>query len=234
MSKCSVWAVVPAAGKGLRMGADIPKQYLQIAGKPVLQHTLEIFVGHSQIAGVAVVIAADDRLWATLDGVLTRKLRVTTGGRERCHSVLAGIDALSEDANDRDWVMVHDAARPCLRGADIDRMIDELKTSPWGGILAIPVRDTLKRCNDAGEIEQTIDRAPLWRALTPQMFRLGLLRDAITAALAQDLFVTDEAQAIEAAGGIPRVVEGHADNIKITCPADVQLAEIYLRAQGRG
>ncbi|TDJ64441.1 MAG: 2-C-methyl-D-erythritol 4-phosphate cytidylyltransferase [Proteobacteria bacterium] len=234
MSKCSVWAVVPAAGKGLRMGADIPKQYLHIAGKPVLQHTLEIFVGHSQIAGVAVVIAADDRLWATLDGVLTRKLRVTTGGRERCHSVLAGIDALSEDANDRDWVMVHDAARPCLRGADIDRMIDELKTSPWGGILAIPVRDTLKRCNDAGEIEQTIDRAPLWRALTPQMFRLGLLRDAITAALAQDLFVTDEAQAIEAAGGIPRVVEGHADNIKITCPADVQLAEIYLRAQGRG
>lgn len=234
MSKCSVWAVVPAAGKGLRMGADIPKQYLQIAGKPVLQHTLEIFVGHSQIAGVAVVIAADDRLWATLDGVLTRKLRVTTGGRERCHSVLAGIDALSEDANDRDWVMVHDAARPCLRGADIDRMIDELKASPWGGILAIPVRDTLKRCNDAGEIEQTIDRAPLWRALTPQMFRLGLLRDAITAALAQDLFVTDEAQAIEAAGGIPRVVEGHADNIKITCPADVQLAEIYLRAQGRG
>ncbi|TDJ64025.1 MAG: 2-C-methyl-D-erythritol 4-phosphate cytidylyltransferase [Proteobacteria bacterium] len=234
MSKCSVWAVVPAAGKGLRMGADIPKQYLQIAGKPVLQHTLEIFVGHSQIAGVAVVIAADDRLWATLDGVLTRKLRVTTGGRERCHSVLAGIDALSEDANDRDWVMVHDAARPCLRGADIDRMIDELKTSPWGGILAIPVRDTLKRCNDAGEIEQTIDRAPLWRALTPQMFRLGLLRDALTAALAQDLFVTDEAQAIEAAGGIPRVVEGHADNIKITCPADVQLAEIYLRAQGRG
>lgn len=234
MSKCSVWAVVPAAGKGLRMGADIPKQYLHIAGKPVLQHTLEIFVGHSQIAGVAVAIAADDRLWATLDGVLTRKLRVTTGGRERCHSVLAGIDALSEDANDRDWVMVHDAARPCLRGADIDRMIDELKTSPWGGILAIPVRDTLKRCNDAGEIEQTIDRAPLWRALTPQMFRLGLLRDAITAALAQDLFVTDEAQAIEAAGGIPRVVEGHADNIKITCPADVQLAEIYLRAQGRG
>ncbi len=234
MSEETVWAVVPAAGRGSRMGAATPKQYLQLAGKPILQHTLEVLIGHSRIAGVSIAISAADPRWPAIDAALSATVHVTNGGAERCHSVLAGIDALSEVAGEHDWVLVHDAARPCLRTADIDRMIDELSVSPWGGILAAPVRDTLKRCNEAGEIEQTVDRTHLWHALTPQMFRLGVLHEAISAALDKGHIVTDEAQAIEAAGGIVRVVEGHADNIKITRPADVALAEIFLRAQGRG
>ena len=233
MSEPRVWAVVPAAGKGMRMGAEVPKQYLPLAGKPVVQHTLEVLSGHAQVAGVAIVISADDTVWPSLAGSMRWDLRVATGGVERCHSVLAGLNILGEVADDDDWVMVHDAARPCLRATDIDRMISELKLSTWGGILAVPVGDTLKRCNAANEIEKTVDRTQLWRALTPQMFRIGTLRAAIGAALEKSIVVTDEAQAIEAVGGIPRVVQGHADNIKITHPADLALAKIFLQAQGR-
>jgi len=228
----SVWAVVPAAGKGARMGADIPKQYLALADKPVIVHTLELLSAHPLIAGVAVAVSADDDLWPEVHASLERKVVVVAGGAERCHSVLAGIDGLA-DADPGDWVMVHDAARPCLRSTDIDRMIAELREHPVGGILAAPVRDTLKRCSDEGNIETTIDRNRLWHALTPQMFRCGVLRDSIAAALDDGLIVTDEAQAIEAAGLAPRIVEGHADNIKITHPADLALAQLYLHNQGR-
>ncbi len=233
MSKTVVWAVVPAAGKGMRMGAEVPKQYLHLVGKPVVQRTLEVLSGHAQIAGVVVVVSADDQLWHSLSNTMHRDLRVAIGGAERCHSVLAGLNELNEVANDDDWVMVHDAARPCLRASDIDQMVSDLSDSPWGGILAVPVGDTLKRCNKAHEIEGTVDRTQLWRALTPQMFRIGTLRDAINAALARNIVPTDEAQAIEAIGGIPQVVQGHADNIKITHPDDLALAEIFLQVQGR-
>lgn len=233
MTEVVVWAVVPAAGKGMRMGSEVPKQYLPLAGKPVLQHTLEILTGHAQIAGVAIVISADDARWSGFANSFEADLRVATGGAERCHSVLAGLNNLGDVANDDDWVMVHDAARPCLRPGDIDRMIEELSASPSGGILAVPVGDTLKRCNAAHEIEGTVDRTQLWRALTPQMFRIGTLRRAIIASLDKGIVVTDEAQAIEAYGEIPRVVQGHADNIKITHPSDLALAEIFLQAQGR-
>ena len=233
MSDIAVWAVVPAAGKGMRMGAEIPKQYLHLAGKPVVQHTLEVLTGHAQITGVVIVISADDELWPSLSNSMHEDLRVAIGGAERCHSVLAGLNALDEVADDNDWVMVHDAARPCLRATDIDHMISDLSVSPWGGILAVPVGDTLKRCNEAKEIEGTVDRTQLWRALTPQMFRIGALRDAIGAMLERNIVATDEAQAIEAVGGIPQVVQGHADNIKITHPDDLALAEIFLKAQGR-
>ncbi len=229
-----VWAVVPAAGKGARMGVDTPKQYLELAGKPVLQHTLDVFVRHPGVAGVAIAVSPDDRQWPAIVDALGATVYTANGGAERCHSVLAGIGALRGVASERDWVLVHDAARPCLRATDVDRMIEELSSIPCGGILAAPVRDTLKRCNEACEIEQTVDRTRLWHALTPQMFRIGMLREAIGAALDNGHIVTDEAQAVEAVGGIPRVVEGHADNIKITHPADLALAEFILRAQGRG
>jgi 2-C-methyl-D-erythritol 4-phosphate cytidylyltransferase len=215
------------------MGAGVPKQYLHLSGKPVVQHTLEVLTGHAQIAGVVIVISAEDQLWPNLSNSIHGDLRVAIGGAERCHSVLAGLNELVEVADDNDWVMVHDAARPCLRASDIDKMISDLSVSQWGGILAVPVGDTLKRCNKANAIESTVDRTHLWRALTPQMFRIGTLRSAISAALANNIVVTDEAQAIEAVGGIPQVVQGHADNIKITHPDDLALAEIFLQAQGR-
>jgi len=233
MTEPAVWAVVPAAGRGARMGAEVPKQYLQLGPKPVLLHTLEVLVAHPEIAGVVVAIAADDPVWPGVSTSLGGTVTAVTGGRERCHSVLAGIESLVRVARGDDWVMVHDAARPCLRPDDIDRMIAELKTSEVGGILAVPVRDTLKRCSSSGEIERTVDRTNLWHALTPQMFRMDKLRAALDASLAAGTNVTDEAQALESAGFVPRIVEGHADNIKITHPADLELAELFLRNQGR-
>ena len=233
MTDSTVWAVVPAAGKGVRMGTETPKQYLMLAGKPVVHHTLEVLVDHAQIAGVVIVTAVDDAYWSSCESSMQTKLCVATGGAKRCHSVLAGLNKLSGIANDDDWVLVHDAARPCLRTGDIDYLIEEVRSSATGGSLAFPVGDTLKRCNVANEIQGTVDRTQLWCAMTPQMFRIGTLRMAINATLEKGVFVTDEAQAIEAIGGTPRGVKGHADNIKITHPSDLALAEIFLRTQGR-
>ena len=226
------WVIIPAAGKGTRMQAELPKQYLQLLGRTVLEHTLSCFAHHPKIAGVMVALAPDDILWPTLR-VESATIRTTLGGLERCHSVLNALIALTPDAAEHDWVLVHDAARPCLRRTDIDRMIETLHGGRDGGILATPVRDTLKRCSAAGAIEQTIDRTGLWHALTPQMFRYASLRGALETAVAGGLQVTDEAQAIEFTGAALRVVAGHADNIKITRPEDLVLAELYLRAQGR-
>ena len=234
MNNTAVWAVVPAAGKGSRMGSQIPKQYLPLAGKLVLEHTLQVLIDHPRISGVVVVVSPGDTMWSEIGNKFRHEIITATGGTERCHSVLAGLDVLEPKVSDDDWVLVHDAARPCLRAGDIDRMLDELSNVNCGGILAAPVRDTLKRCSATGVIEQTVDRTGLWHALTPQMFRFASLHNAIANALENNLIVTDEAQAIEAAGGRPRIVEGHADNIKITHPADLTLAEMYLQIQGRG
>lgn len=226
------WVIIPAAGKGTRMQAELPKQYLQLLDRTVLEHTLSCFAPHPKIAGVMLALASDDIRWPTLR-VKSATIRTTVGGPERCHSVLNALIALAPDAARHDWVLVHDAARPCLRRTDIDRMIETLHDGRDGGILATPVRDTLKRCSAAGAIEQTIDRTSLWHALTPQMFRYASLRGALETALARGVLVTDEAQAIELTGAALRVVEGHADNLKITRPEDLVLAELYLRAQGR-
>lgn len=227
------WAVVPAAGKGTRMGVDRPKQYLELAGRSVLEHTLGRLLAEPRIAGIVVPLAADDDYGRALVARCGARVTTTIGGAERCHSVLNGLDALPGAAGD-DWVLVHDAARPCLRQADLAALIDTLAADACGGILAVPVRDTLKRCRTDGRIEHTVDRERLWHALTPQMFRVRMLRDALRAALAAHRLVTDEAQAIELAGCVPRVVEGHADNIKITRPEDLPLADHYLRTQGGG
>jgi 2-C-methyl-D-erythritol 4-phosphate cytidylyltransferase len=226
------WVVVPAAGTGTRMGTALPKQYLSLAGRPIIAHALERVAGHPAVAGAVVVLAADDRQWDAVDlGPLPRPRRAE-GGSERCHSVLNGLEALRGVARADDWVLVHDAARPCVRRADVDRLVTDLAGHPVGGLLGLPVRDTMKRADARGEVRETVSREGLWHALTPQMFRLGLLRDALRAVLATGRLVTDEAQAVELAGHRPRLVEGHPDNIKVTHPQDLRLAALFLAAQG--
>ncbi len=233
MSTClRYWAVIPAAGVGARMQADVPKQYLSINQKTILEHTLERFCSHPKIKGVIVAISEDDDTWKTLGISSHPKITIVEGGVERCHSVLNGLYALFEQANINDWVLVHDAARPCLRIEDIDRLIDTLNGHDVGGLLGLPVRDTMKRVDNSSAIQETVDREGLWHALTPQMFHLGSLVDSLKSALSNDLIVTDEAQAIELNGLQPVLVEGHPDNIKITRNNDLLLAELFLSQQG--
>ncbi len=224
-----LWAVVPAAGRGTRMGSELPKQYLAIAGRTILEHTLEALLAEPRIAAAVLVLAPDDAQGTALAAIYGERVRTALGGAERCHSVLNGLDALP--ARDHDWALVHDAARPCLRLADLSHLIDELLDDPCGGILGVPVKDTLKRCGSDGRIAQTVDRNQLWQALTPQMFRVGALRAALRTALMAGRMVTDEAQAMELAGHLPRMIEGHADNLKITRPEDLAFAELSLRAR---
>jgi len=220
--------IVPAAGIGARMGNKCPKQYLPLDGKPILQHTLER-LNRPWIAGIVVCVAQNDTWFAQLK--LPRQVIQAPGGAQRCHSVLNGLYALSSQAQPQDWVLVHDAARPCVRIQDIDTLRHQLSHHPVGGLLALPVRDTMKRANPQAQSVETISRLHLWHALTPQMFRFELLTQALQQALTQGIIVTDEAQAIEHLGYQPQLIEGHADNIKITHPADLTLAQLYLRHQ---
>jgi 2-C-methyl-D-erythritol 4-phosphate cytidylyltransferase len=227
------WALIPAAGMGLRVGADIPKQYLQLAGRCVIEHGLSLFINHTRIAGVVVVLAPDDRHWSGL--TLSRSPRVHTvmGGAERPESVLAGLERLKSLASDDDWVLVHDAARPCLSRAMLDGLISELERDPVGGLLALPACDTIKQA-DGERVTATLDRRMLWQAQTPQMFRLGSLHAALTEALRAGLMATDESYAMEQAGHAPRLIEGSVDNLKITRPEDIALAEFILRRRQEG
>ena len=213
------------------MRADIPKQYLPLAGRTVLEHTLQRLSLHPLIAEIIVVISEGDTLWHNLHlDWVAKPVKTVIGGDERCHSVLNGLQALAKRADDNDWVLVHDAARPCLRPDDIEQLIIKCRDDV-GGLLAIPVRDTMKQSDPHGLCERTVERANLWHALTPQMFRLGLLRQALTDALNKQQLVTDEAMAMELAGYKPRLVEGHGDNIKITRPEDLALAAFFLQQQ---
>ncbi len=222
------WAVVPAAGIGTRMGGEVPKQYLSLLGRPVIAHTLARLCNHPRISGVVGALAADDRWWPEIRTQFTRPPLVAAGGDERCDSVLNSLDALTEHASIDDWVLVHDAVRPCLRHEDIDRLMDQLWSDEVGGLLAMPVKDTMKRADGDGRISETVSRESLWHAQTPQMFRLGALRDAIRRCADAGRKVTDEAQAMEFTGARPRLVQGHEDNIKITQPEDLKLAEMFL------
>jgi 2-C-methyl-D-erythritol 4-phosphate cytidylyltransferase len=213
------------------MGAAIPKQYLPLAGKTVLEHTLTRLLAHPRITEVMVALGTDDGHWPALGLARDGRIRRVDGGAERCHSVLNALDALAGRAAPDDWVLVHDAARPCVRTQDLTSLMAELASDPVGGILAIPVRDTMKRGDEQGRIRATEERTGLWHALTPQMFRLEPLRRALRQALADGFLVTDEASAMEHAGARPRLVEGHGDNIKITRPGDLALAEFYLTQQ---
>jgi 2-C-methyl-D-erythritol 4-phosphate cytidylyltransferase len=233
-SKQAVWAIVPAAGIGSRMQAEIPKQYLLIDGKPVLQLTLERLASHPGIEGIVIALAENDQWWPTLSLSLPCELLIATGGKNRSDSVSNALHVLQQHVAYNPWVLVHDAARPCLRHVDIDAMLNALSEDEIGGILGIPVSDTVKRVDDNHIIQETVCRQGLWRAATPQMFRLDVLSQALISAADKSLVVTDEASAIELAGFKPRMVEGHSDNIKITLPQDLALAALYLRQQAGG
>ncbi len=225
--KC--WAVVPAAGVGKRMQADRPKQYLHLVGKTVIEHTLSRLLASSSFAAVAVAISVEDPYWPELE--ISRHPDVITapGGRERADSVLSALKSLQGKADENDWVLVHDAARPCLTASDIHLQIDTLKNDAVGGILALSSHDTLK--NVVGDtITATIDRKHVWRALTPQMFKYGMLRDALQQTEGNPA-ITDEASALELLGYQPKIVEGRPDNIKITRPEDLALAQFYMEQQ---
>ncbi|MBI2969345.1 MAG: 2-C-methyl-D-erythritol 4-phosphate cytidylyltransferase [Gammaproteobacteria bacterium] len=230
--KC--WGAVPAAGSGSRMASRVPKQYLILRGKTVLEHSLDRIAGHSEVEGVVVALAADDSHFLRLPREARRNLITVAGGAERCHSVLNCLRALRERAAASDWVLVHDAARPCVRRGDIDQLIAAVRNAGVGGILALPVRDTMKRADEGGRIEGTVERSGLWHALTPQMFRIAELEQALAAAVQDGIAVTDEAQAMERRGARPLLVQAHPDNIKITHTDDLALAELYLSQQEPG
>lgn len=226
-------ALVPAAGSGSRLGHGVPKQYLPLAGVPLLQHALATLVEHAGIASVHVVLAPDDdrfdrEVAASLRGKVAP---VRCGGDSRAASVLNGLRAMQPSVHEDDWVLVHDAARPCLSVVLLDRLLQTLETDAVGGILALPVADTLKAADDDRRIVRTVDRSGLWQAQTPQMFRYRILRQALEAADAAS--VTDEASAVEALGLQPRLVEGDATNLKVTYARDMILAELILRQRAR-
>ncbi|WP_343349652.1 2-C-methyl-D-erythritol 4-phosphate cytidylyltransferase [Pseudomonas sediminis] len=224
------WLVIPAAGVGARMAADRPKQYLQIAGRCILEHTLHCFLDHPHLLGAVVCVAVDDPFWPQLPVANDARIRRAPGGQERADSVLAGLEALvAEGANSEDWVLVHDAARPNLATEDLERLLDSLAGDPVGGLLAVPARDTLKRAGSDGRVVETVDRSVIWQAYTPQMFRLGALREALAQALKEGVAVTDEASAMEWAGQSPRLIEGRADNLKVTRPEDLHYLQRIWR-----
>ncbi|MCI0666435.1 MAG: 2-C-methyl-D-erythritol 4-phosphate cytidylyltransferase [Methylococcaceae bacterium] len=230
LNSARIWALVPAAGVGRRMAADRPKQYLKLGERTVLEHTLDRLLGSRIYSGIVVAVSEDDGYWDSLSLSRSHSVSRVTGGSERADSVLAGLNFIASIAAEDEWVMVHDAARPCLTANDIRRLRDSVANDKVGGILALPVHDTLKS-TAAGRIEYTVDRTRIWRALTPQMFRLGLLRDALIAVAQAGRLVTDEAGAVELQGLKPLIVEGRPDNIKITRPEDLPLAAYYLERQ---
>jgi len=228
-----IWVVVPAAGRGARFGGERPKQYHTVLGRPLIQHTLERLAAHPRIGGLCVVLAADDAWWAGWREIGGKPVLRCAGGAERADSVLAGVRALPPAVREKDWVLVHDAARPCLRSDDLGRLLDHGAAHDVGAILAAPVRDTLKLATRGGTIARSEPREQLWRALTPQMFRRAALERALESALAAGVAITDEAMAFERLGLSPLLVEGAEDNIKVTTPADLVLAEFLLARMER-
>lgn len=223
-----LWCVVPAAGRGARFGATVPKQYVDIAGRPLLEWTLEALARSPRVAGIVLVLADGDARWRARDSVGGKLLRTAVGGDERSASVLAGLRALPSEVATDDFVLVHDAARPCVHVDDIERLV-ALAVPAGGGLLAAPLRDTLKRADANRCVAATEPREARWRALTPQVFARGALEHALARAHADGVAVTDEAMAIERAGGAPLLVEGDERNIKVTTPGDLALAEFLLR-----
>ena len=218
-------AIVPAAGIGSRMGADCPKQYLTLAGKTILEHTLGCLLSHPAIARVIVALAPHDGWFEQLAVAADPRILRVGGGVERAYSVLNALHVAEGK-----WVLVHDAARPCLCHGDLDKLIATAMACD-GAILGSRVRDTMKRTDGAGNIVATVEREQLWHALTPQMFPTGTLKRALEEGLALGALITDEASAMERAGFTVKMVEGRADNIKVTRPEDLSLAELFLQQQ---
>lgn len=229
MTTPKLWLVIPAAGAGKRMLSARPKQYLSLRGSLILDLAISSVADHIALAGCVVAISPDDPWWQETKASQDDRVTCCQGGRERADSVLSGLESLKQQANPDDWVLVHDAARPCLHPDDLNRMLTQLNENQVGGLLAAPVTDTLKKA-DPGEssVQETVDRNHLWRALTPQMFRYGILKSALEASLSAGRTVTDESSAVEQSGYFPCIVEGRPDNIKVTVPADLALADFVL------
>ncbi|MGL6258505.1 2-C-methyl-D-erythritol 4-phosphate cytidylyltransferase [Vibrio sp. WXL103] len=224
----TIYAIIPAAGVGSRMQADKPKQYLSLQGKTILEHTAERFLQRDDIKQVIIATSQDDPYFPQLPLARHPKVTRVEGGSERADTVLSALNYIAEHESQPCWVMVHDAARPCLVQADIDALKKTALNHPVGAILASPVRDTMKRGNQDHNIDRTVERDNLWHALTPQMFPVDTLKDSLEQALDQGFQVTDEASALEFAGQAPGLQPGRGDNIKITRPEDLALAEFYL------
>ncbi len=227
-------ALIPAAGSGSRLGSAQPKQYLSLAGRALIQHAVERLCRHPRIAAVFVVLSPEDSVFRTLDwgpddGWQAKLQPLYCGGATRAASVLNGLSAAYSAFEDEDWVLVHDAARPCLSAADIDRLLDETMPGDDGSLLAVPVADTVKRAGDDGKVSDTLSRQGLWRAQTPQMFRYAALLDALQRA--DPAQVTDEAAAMEQTGARPRLVRGSETNLKVTYAPDLELAEWILNGR---
>ncbi|MBB3189581.1 2-C-methyl-D-erythritol 4-phosphate cytidylyltransferase [Halomonas cerina] len=225
-----LWLVVPAAGRGRRMGAALPKQYLMLTGRPVLTHTLARLHAAFPEARLCLCLDPDDHHFDPAWVPFTDWRRVN-GGAERADSVANALDAIALEADAKDLVLVHDVARPCVTVEDLARLYAVIAEDPVGGLLAAPVADTMKRDDGAGRVAATESREGLWQALTPQGFRYGLLRRALAMAPGCGVLVTDEASAVETLGMAPRLVAGRRDNLKITHPDDLALAERVLAAQ---
>lgn len=222
------WVVVPAAGRGARFGGEIPKQYLEVDGQPLIGHTLRALCAHGGIDGAIVVLAQDDTRWPGWSTIGDKPIVTCVGGSERADSVLAGLAALPDSVRPDEFVLVHDAARPNVQSEDLDRLLEFGRNDPVGAILAAPVRDTLKRAGDDGGIDGTESRELLWRAFTPQLFRRLQLTRAMEAAREAGISVTDEAMAMERQGLRPLLIEGREDNLKVTTEADLALFEFLL------
>jgi len=234
-AKVNVWAVVPAAGSGSRMQQRTPKQYVSIADKTVLEHSIEVLLSNIELSVLIVCVPDQDdtalrlikRNAVLADCFARQKLRVVAGGESRAQSVLNGLEALEVQASDNDWVLVHDAARPCVDSADLRALYESLEGDDVGGLLAVPAKDTLKIASN-GRVVSTLNRDEVWHALTPQMFRFALLKGALSKALSEGVAITDESSALEHAGFQPKLVKGSHTNIKITTKDDLLLAEQFL------
>jgi 2-C-methyl-D-erythritol 4-phosphate cytidylyltransferase len=222
--------IIPASGSGSRMKTTIPKQYLRLEnGLSILDQSLKTLLKMDDIIGCVVAISQDDEHFQTSAYQKHGKmLAIAEGGKERFHSVLNALKTLSEFANEDDWVLVHDAVRPCIKVSDVQSLINELRDESYGGILATPVLDTLKLANDA-EVQKTVDREGLFQAQTPQMFKFGVLTKALESVISNNTHITDEAEAVSRMGGKVKIVIGSESNIKITVADDLHLANYYIR-----
>lgn len=229
MTRCV--ALIPAAGTGSRVGNERPKQYMSLLGKPMLAYSIAVLANHPRIADVFVVISSEDNLFQSFDWNLSEaKMQVLrVGGATRSQSVANGLRALGEDVGTDDWVLVHDAARPCLSGEMLDRLIDGVGGDEVGGLLATRIADTIKSADADNRVSETRPRDGLWGAQTPQMFRRGLLERALSAAISDE--VTDESSAIERLGLRPLLIESDVENLKVTFSGDLRLATAILKAR---
>jgi 2-C-methyl-D-erythritol 4-phosphate cytidylyltransferase len=226
-----IWAIVPAAGTGARSGLDIPKQYQLLLGKPMMHHVLDVLSSHPDIDGICLALAAEDTCWAGIHKWHSKTLRTCIGGAERSESVLLAITSLQDVLGKEDFVLVHDAARPCLSFDDLNQLIQSASAHPVGALLAGKIKDTVKRADHESLVEGTLDRSSLWRAFTPQMFPAISLQRALRHAKQEGVQITDESSAMERLGLSPLLVEGSDDNIKVTLASDFALAEAILSAR---